>query len=192
MTSTKFQRVWDALIAKETIYGNLVSRKASLEAELERARQDNKEWTMLRDLIVETSNKVQLDVAERISSIVSLALSSTGFDYSFVIKFVQRRGTTEADLLFVKDGEELNPLTCSGGGALDIASFALRIAIWSLNKKSPVFILDEPFKHLSKDMQVACGQMMHALAEKFSLQIIMVSHNEEIISSADNLITIGK
>lgn len=150
MASTKFQRVWDTLIAKETIYSNLVSRKASLESELERARQDNKEWTMLRDLIVETSNKVQLDVAERISSIVSLALSSTGFDYSFVIKFVQRRGTTEADLLFVKDGEELNPLTCSGGGALDIASFALRIAIWSLNKKSPVFILDEPFKHLSR------------------------------------------
>lgn len=170
----------------------LQTRKASLETELERAKADKKEWELLRDLIVETANRVQLDVAERISSIVTLALSSTGFDYAFKVSFVQRRGTTEADLLFVKNGEELDPLSCSGGGALDIASFALRIALWSLNKTSNVFILDEPFKFLSLDLQENAGNMLHALAEKFGLQIIMVSHNERIIAGADNLITVEK
>jgi DNA repair exonuclease SbcCD ATPase subunit len=34
--------------------------------------------------------------------------------------------------------------------------------------------------------------MLHTLAERFGLQIIMVSHNEKIIAGADNLITVEK
>lgn len=188
----KIKQLESLLSSMERDMKRLQTRKASLETELERAKADKKEWELLRDLIVETANRVQLDVAERISSIVTLALSSTGFDYAFKVSFVQRRGTTEADLLFVKNGEELDPLSCSGGGALDIASFALRIALWSLNKTSNVFILDEPFKFLSLDLQENAGNMLHALAEKFGLQIIMVSHNERIIAGADNLITVEK
>ena len=188
----KIKQLESLLSSMERDMKRLQTRKASLETELERAKADKKEWELLRDLIVETANRVQLDVAERISSIVTLALSSTGFDYAFKVSFVQRRGTTEADLLFVKNGEELDPLSCSGGGALDIASFALRIALWSLNKTSNVFILDEPFKFLSLDLQENAGHMLHALAEKFGLQIIMVSHNERIIAGADNLITVEK
>lgn len=188
----KIQQLESLLSSMERDMKRLQTRKASLETELERAKADKKEWELLRELIIETANRVQLDVAERISSIVSLALSSTGFDYEFRVNFVQRRGTTEADLLFVKNGEELDPMSCSGGGALDIASFALRIALWSLNKTSNVFILDEPFKFLSLDLQENAGNMLHALAEKFGLQIIMVSHNERIIAGADNLITVEK
>ena len=192
LLTKKFNQLDVLLRSLERDKERLQNKKASLEAELERAKADKEDWERLRDLAIETANHVQIDVAERISSIVSAALSLTGFDYEFKVQFVQRRGTTEADLLFVKDGEELHPLSCSGGGALDIASFALRIALWSLNKSSPVFILDEPFKFLSLDLQENAGNMLHALAERFGLQIIMVSHNERIIAGADNLITVEK
>lgn len=192
LLTKKFNQLDVLLRSLERDKERLQNKKASLEAELERAKADKDDWERLRDLAIEVANHVQIDVAERISSIVTAALSATGFDYEFKVQFVQRRGTTEADLLFVKDGEELHPLSCSGGGALDIASFALRIALWSLNKSSPVFILDEPFKFLSLDLQENAGNMLHALAERFGLQIIMVSHNERIIAGADNLITVEK
>lgn len=165
------------------------NRKALLEDALEMAERETKEWKELRDLIVETANHVQINVAEQISSIVTLALQNVGFDYQFKVQFVLRRGTTEADLLFIKDGEECSPMESSGGGAIDIAAFAIRIALWSLRKDTNIFILDEPFKYLSADLQEAAGNMVKELAHHFNLQVIMVSHNEVIL--ADNTVTLG-
>lgn len=192
MDNSVFNRVDSLLMSMEREHRRVEEEVTHCKADLERAKRDKLEWNQLREIVVETANRVQLDVAERISSIVSLALSATGFDYSFKVSFVLRRGTTEADLFFVKNGEELNPLSCSGGGALDVAAFALRVALWSMNKTSKIFILDEPFKFLSLDMQEAAGNMLHALSDKFGIQIIMVSHNEAVISGADNLITVEK
>lgn len=168
----------------------LLAEQNRLSTAIEEAKDHLIETSQLKAIVITVSNQTQLFVAERISSLVSLALHSTGFDYDFKVDFVQRRNTTEADLFFVKDGNEMNPLNCSGGGALDIASFALRIALWSMKKSSSIFILDEPFKHLSIDRQAKAGKLLHELADKFGLQIVMVSHNPEIVYGADHVITL--
>ena len=115
MNNSDFTRVDALLLSMEREHGRLKEEITRCKTDLERAKRDKLEWNQLREIVVETANRVQLDVAERISSIVSLALSATGFDYSFKVSFVLRRGSTEADLFFVKNGEELNPLSCSGG-----------------------------------------------------------------------------
>ena len=67
--------------------------------------------------------------------------------YTLRVEFVEKRGKTECELWFAQTKEEeeegnedgergrevlIDPLAGSGGGPVDVAAFALRIAIWSL------------------------------------------------------------
>ena len=140
------------------------------------------------------AQKTQEELEYRLSEIVSLALAAVFDDpYKLKVDFVIRRGKTECDLLFEKNGEIFDPLTSSGGGAVDIASMALRVAIWSLTQPRTrnVLILDEPFRFLSKEYQVKASIMLKELSKKLELQIIMVSHSEFLIEGADKVFQVS-
>ena len=142
------------------------------------------------------AQKTQQNLEIHFSDLVTLALRSV-FDepLEFTMTVVPRRNKTEVDLfLGGPEGEESkdDPMDCSGGGALDIASFALRIAFWSLRKNRHTLILDEPFKYVSPDLQHKVSDMVRLLSEKLKLQIIMVSHADEINYSADKTFVVSK
>lgn len=189
-SASDIQKCATLLQQAEKKRNSLAVKASNLAEEVKEAEDLVIETAQLKTIVISVANQTQFFVAERISSLVSMALKAVGFQYDFKVDFVQRRSNTEADLLFVKNNHEMYPLECSGGGAVDIASFALRIALWSMKKSSNVFILDEPFKHLSLDKQAQAGELLHELANKFDLQIIMVSHNPEIVFGADNIITL--
>jgi DNA repair exonuclease SbcCD ATPase subunit len=136
------------------------------------------------------AEETQKKIEYQISNLVSLALSSVFPDpYEFKLRFVMRRNKTEADLLFIKRGNEGKPIDVSGGGALDVASFALRIAVWSIKPTNNVIIQDEPFHFLSRNLQAKCSQMIKMINQKKisgkRLQFIIVSHIPEITEAAD-------
>ena len=140
------------------------------------------------------AKKTQANLEIHFSDLITLALRSV-FDepLEFTMNVVARRNTTEVDL-FLRDGGEADddPMDCSGGGALDIASFASRVAFWSLRKNRHTLILDEPFKYVSPDLQHKVSDMIRLLSEKLKLQIIMVSHADEINYSADKTFLVSK
>jgi DNA repair exonuclease SbcCD ATPase subunit len=144
--------------------------------------------TIVQNVAEATQNKLEY----HISSLVTAALSAVFPDpYSFELRFVQRRNKIEADLVFIKNGNETDDLLNSaGGGAADIASFALRVALWSIAKTRPVLIMDEAFKFLSVDLQEKASSMLKEISDKLGLQIILVSHLPQIISAADNVIMV--
>jgi DNA repair exonuclease SbcCD ATPase subunit len=144
-------------------------------------------------IIQEVAKQTQQELEYHISDIVSTALASVFDDpYEFKVEFVIRRGKTEADLYFIKDKERLDPMSASGGGAVDIASFALRIALWNLvkDKVSNTIVLDEPFKWLSRDLQPKAGEMLAMLSKKLGIQFLIVTHNQDIIESADKVFNV--
>uniref|UniRef100_A0A6M3KLG4 Putative ATPase domain containing protein n=1 Tax=viral metagenome TaxID=1070528 RepID=A0A6M3KLG4_9ZZZZ len=98
----------------------------------------------------------------------------------------------ECDLLFKKHGKEYLPLDGDGGGPADVADFALRIAFWSLSKNRPVFVLDEPFKFVSYDLQGKVSDMLRMICDKLNIQIIMVSHQLGINKQADKTFKVVK
>lgn len=116
------------------------------------------------------------------AKVVSSALA-TVFDepYTFHIEFEQKRGKTEARLVFMRDGIEFNPKECSGGGVLDVAAFALRLACLILARPEArrVVVLDEPMKFVNGDEnQARVGSMLLQMAEKTGFQFIIVSDDE--------------
>jgi DNA repair exonuclease SbcCD ATPase subunit len=122
--------------------------------------------------------KTQQQLSYNISGIASMALE-TVFDtpYELHLEFVERRSKTECDIYFIRDKVKIDPFS-GGGGAIDVASFALRIALWSMQqpKTRPTLILDEPFKHLKGEVtNRKVLEMVNKISKKLNIQIIMVS-----------------
>lgn len=156
---------------------DLTENKRSLRRH-EQARE------IIRTVGIETQRQLQF----HISDITSLALDAVFDDpYELKVEFVERRNKTECDLKFVRGDMEIDPMTASGVGAVDVASFALRIASWSMMRPRtrPTIILDEPFRFLSENYQDKASQMLKELSEKLGLQFIIVTHEQTLSSYAD-------
>jgi ABC-type uncharacterized transport system YnjBCD ATPase subunit len=139
---------------------------------------------IIRAVGIETQRQLQF----HISDITSLALEAVFPDpYELKVEFVERRNKTECDLKFVRGDMEIDPLTASGVGAIDVATFALRIASWSMQRPRTrnVIILDEPFRFLSKNYQDKASQMLKELSTRLGLQFIIVTHEEILSEYAD-------
>jgi hypothetical protein len=171
----------------------LIEDKATTETKLN-ANLDLRVDIEEAQLIIQTvSQETQNQITEYISDLVSSALDAV-FDnpYKLLLTFVQRRGKTEADLKFVRDGFELDPLEESGGGILNVAAFSLRVGLWSLLKNTRnVIICDEPFNFLhNPEVHQRVSELLHSMSEELGLQIIIItgeSESPELLSGADRV-----
>ncbi len=179
------------IIEEKTRQKMVKERLTGLEDELETLGISLLNIEKARIVVQNVANEVQKDLEYRITNIVSVALASVFENpYEFKVSFVTRRNQTECDMLFVRDGNECDPMESSGGGAIDIASLALRMAVWSIKKTRAIQILDEPCKFLSRDMQSKASEMIKELSDKLGIQMIIVSHISEMIEAADKVFSI--
>lgn len=134
------------------------------------------------DVVQFVGQSVEQAVHDKIAKVVSSCLEAV-FDnaYEFRITFSRKRNRTEAELSFVRDGLEVDPMTASGGGAVDVAAFALRVACLTLQKDlEQVLICDEPCKFLSRDLQPRLRTLIQQLSEKMGIQFIIVTHMQTL------------
>lgn len=138
-------------------------------------------------IIQETARKTQDEIKFHISELVTLALTSVFDDpYEFGIDFIPKRGKTDAEIYFKRRNLKINPIDATGGGAIDIASFALRISAWKIAGNSrPIFILDEPFKNLDETLQPKAGELLKFISKELGIQFIIITHNSYIMECAD-------
>jgi ABC-type glutathione transport system ATPase component len=146
-----------------------------------------------RELLATVALETQEQLRYHISEIVSLAMDAVLDDpYELEVDFVPKRGKTECELWFSRDGERVKPMDASGGGAVDVAAFALRVAIWSLRaqRTRPTIVLDEPFRFLSTNLQPRAANMLKELSDKMDLQFVMVTHSLALAEGADKVIQV--
>ena len=130
-----------------------------------------------------------------ISKLVSLALEAVFDDpYQLNLDFVLKRNRSEAELTFSRDdGDKVHPMSASGGGAVDVAAFALRVSLWNLERPRSrnVIVLDEPFRFLSSDLQPKASEMLKQISSKLGIQFIVITHEEELLDCADRVFHVG-
>jgi len=176
-------------------------RKLQVEKDLEAITNELREQKSglirhekAREIIREVGLKTQQQLQFHISDVVSSALDAV-FDnpYELKVEFVQRRNKTECDLIFKRGELEIDPIEASGVGAIDVASFALRIASWSMMrpKTRNVIILDEPFRYLSTNYQEQASAMIKEISQKLGIQFIIVTHEETLTTNADKVFEVG-
>ena len=178
----------------------LLKRIASAKSDLEIHRNGLGVLEKCQLIIQAVAELTQNDFKDRICVVATSALKAVFGDsaYSFEMEFISKRGKTEVVFFFVTpDGLRVDPISASGGGAVDVASFALRVAIWNLlrisgRENSDVVVLDEPFRFLSLDLQQNASDMVKMLSEKFGLQFIVITHNDTLTGNADKVFKVKK
>ncbi len=177
-----YRRAVDRKFAELSHVAKQVEEETEL-LEIAKKRQEAAEEA--RQLIQAVAETVQASACKQVASIVTRCLKAVFKDeaYTFRVKFSQKRGKTEAELRFERDGMEIDPVEAAGLGCVDVASFALRLSSLMLTvpKRRRVLILDEPFKFLSKEFRPRVRRLMEKLASEMCVQIIMVTHSEELV-----------
>jgi DNA repair exonuclease SbcCD ATPase subunit len=144
-------------------------------------------------IINDIGENIQRRIKAYIEETVTMALQSVlGDDYRFVIEFQHDKRDQLEVLFFINHfGENFEPRknTCEGG-AIDICSFALRMICLTLEepKVDYILFLDEPFKNVSKKYMGAVCQMVVDISSLMDLQVIMVTHVDDLIETADNIV----
>lgn len=131
-------------------------------------------------ILQEVAQTIQTAATRQIESVVTRCLRTVFGDegYDFHIRFNRKRGKTEAELLFVRDGHELDPLTEAGGGVCDLAGLSLRLSCLLLRSPKPrmIIIADEAMKNIHGEVyRERAAQLLETLAHDLNLQIIQTT-----------------
>src|SRR3990167_4000777 len=152
-------------------------------------KEYNEDLQKARILIANAGQHTQTFLKSFIEEMVTTALQAVfEEDYQFVIDFDIKRNKPEAKISLKLRGEETDPSNSVGGGVLDIASFSLRVVLYSIQnpKTDNVIILDEPLRFLHGKIENAM-KMIKDLSKKLNIQFIIVSQIPEISECADKV-----
>lgn len=132
------------------------------------------------------AQEIQQKAHRKISGVVSRCLETVfvGKDiYGLKIHFDRKRGRTEARIVLVKNGHEIDdPKNADSGGVIDVAALALRASCIVLAKPNVrrLITLDEPFKFVDEIYRMNVRLLLEGLAEEFKFQFLMVTHIEQL------------
>lgn len=136
-----------------------------------------------QQVVQQIANELQQQAHHRIAAVVSRCLKAV-FDepYRCGITYRARRGVTEAELMFVRNDVAVDPMTECGGGVVDVAAFALRLAAILLSRPPlrRVLIMDEPFRFVSHSYRPRVRELLRSLAGELGVQFIIVTHFEDL------------
>lgn len=145
-------------------------------AEAEDTATDAEEAQKILQLVAQT---VQQQAHDRIAGVVTRCLAAVFDDpYEFKVVFEQKRGRTEARLIFMSEGKEIDPMSAAGGGVVDIAAFALRLSCLMLSRPPvrKLLVMDEPMKFVSERYRDRVRLLLEGLSEELGVQMIFVTH----------------
>lgn len=167
----------------QTERAHALSALSEEESRLQEAKQELLDAEEAQRIVQAAAQHAQQQAHDRLAGVVTRCLKSVfGEDgYEFKIEFDRKRGKTEARLYFTRDGHEIDPLSASGGGVVDVASMALRVACLMMAKPAlrKLLVLDEPCKHLSEQYRPAVRELIQTLSEEAGIQFVIVTHDPE-------------
>lgn len=178
----KFTRLSERKRALEEELGMAAAQLKSLEAGMD-------DFARAQVFFAELAEQTQRQFREQVERLATAAVHSV-FDRPYQVKLSseRKRGRMETEILIVENGEEFQPRAEMGGSMVDLLSFAMRIILWSMQvpRSRNTFILDEPFKFLGAGERLQhAGQMLSEIARSLQVQLIIVTHEEELAELAE-------
>lgn len=144
---------------------------------------------ILQEVATETQARLKLHLEELVQSAIDAVFPD---QYKVHIDFLSKAGQTECDIYLMRGNDRIDPMDSSGGGVVDIVSFALRLVSWSIGTTENTIVLDEPFKFLSVGLRSLAGDLLRRLSHILGLQLIYVTHDPELVQVADRVFEISQ
>lgn len=161
------------------------ARRLADQSEAQRAAEQD--WDRAAAVIRSFSDDHSENLKADIERLVSYALTSV-FAEPMHFKVVTRvlRGQTNIEFALEQNGVERPILGSHGGGVAQVVGFILRATVLLLTKSlRPVLVLDEPFSQVSSEYLPRLAAFLRELVDSTPLQLIVVSHEEELAEVSD-------
>lgn len=175
------QRVGEARLTKV--------RMDSLTMEVETLGEEVELMEKVSAVLHELSTSVQERFLRSIEALISEGLSAV-FEVPIAFKIISTTRNRQVNLDFQlvnEDGTTTDLMDARGGGLVSLCGVLLRVVMVRLmaDRVRQILVLDEPLGMLSAEYQPAAGELLRKLAHELGIQIILVSHNPELLESAD-------
>jgi len=149
--------------------------------------------------------KTQEQIKYHITGLGTMALQAVfGEDIALDLQFsnpvedekINKRSNTTAKLLFLRGNNKqpVNPLDADSGGACDVASEALQVSLWTMQKPRTrnLMVRDERLKNIndpSREMHERAAEMIQQISHnpKIQMQYIIVTMLPELEDIADKV-----
>ena len=177
-------------------YKELVIERELLEKQFKKQKRKGNRLT--RDItaheeaqlvLAEVSKLIHKETVVKIENLVTLCLQAV-YDrpFQFRLIFEEKRKSVEARPMVIEGDYEFDPKEDKGGGMIDLISFALRLILWNIQnpRTRALFIFDEPFKRAGSYV-TRIGKMLQYLSDKLKIQIIVLTHEDELAEICDRV-----
>lgn len=181
------------LITEKNIELNIAKRKLlSSKLKLKKLQRRLLEFEKAKALILELAKQSKQDIKIYLENIVTNALQIVyGKEYSFVIEIEPKKDQEEIHFYLKVDDNLLEPRKDTvAGGMLDIMSIGLKIGVVSLINSEPVLFFDEPLKNLGAYSFIGAN-ILKEFSKEFSLQVLLITHDNALMEVADKVYQIG-
>lgn len=182
------------------LYNNTKKEMDDAIVKKEKLERKVLDYENLNIIFSEVSKELRDKAKNSFQKIVTEALQfvTQDNDYAFVIQENIIRGKPAYEFFIKKtvNGEESlqRPEFSNGGGFVDIISVTGKIAYLQIFNNPRImnacYQLDEPGKMISEQMSVKFAEYIKFLGKQFGLQVIMITHNENLANIADNALTV--
>ena len=148
-----------------------------------------KDYAGAKEIINQAIELVHTQFKEEIESAVTKAIRHVfRRDIEFKLIYERVEAGVKTKVAIIENGEEMNPKDDLGGSVIDVVSFIFRIVVWNMSRplSRNCFVVDEPFRWTGKLIQVT-ALIMKELSIAHNFQIIMATHEDELIDIADKV-----
>lgn len=183
-------------------YNNLVKQINYICDNIDVITKEIKLYEELNAILVDSAKVMRDKAKNHFEKIVTDALQFVSQDSTckFVIEesIVRGKPAYEFYIETIVNGEicKKKPEDSCGGGFIDIISVTAKVAYLQIFNNPKImnycFQMDEPSKMVSEQMSVKFAEYIKFLGKQFGLQIIMITHNENIATVADDTFIVSK
>lgn len=167
----------------------LKQKLSDLQAKSDKYKRMFKNHCDARELIARAIEIIHTQFKDEIERTVTNAIKHV-FRRDIELKLVYSKRSLGIDtqILILENGEEMDPEDDLGGSIIDIISFVFRIIIWNMSspRSRNCFLVDEPFRWTGKLIQIT-AIIMKELSVSHNFQVIMATHEDDLISIADKV-----
>lgn len=187
---SNYRRQIDGLLVD---YGHAKRSVIDERKNLEKLRGRHADAVAAQHVLQSVAQAVQQSAHEQITKVVGRCLETVFGEnaYGFEVEFVRKRGKTEARMWFVRGVKRLHPTSAAGGGVVDVAAFALRLAclLLATPRRRKLLVLDEPLKMVSRNYAPKIRELLLTLSRELKVQTVMVTHDPQLV--AGKVVEIG-
>lgn len=183
-------------------YNNIISQINVVNSTISSVEAGIKLQEELNAIFIDSAKIMRDKAKSHFEKIVTDALQFVSQDNTckFVIEESMVRGKPAYEFYIetIVNGEvcRKRPEDSCGGGFIDIISVTAKVAYLQIFNNPKImnvcFQMDEPGKMVSEQMSVKFAEYIKFLGKQFGLQIIMVTHNENLSVIADDTFVVTK